>query len=124
MSDTVGKAGELGYRWADGSEEAGARSVRTEHGGNEDNGGEENMSLHIENFVREKKLFDYLYGRNLCHTDIIKWGRRLTSRHTKSSSGSVVNMLSPKENRAMLIRVSFSGDRDQITTRGARKGWI
>lgn len=68
------------------------------------------MSLHIESFVREKKLLDYLYGRNLCHA-IYKMGRKipLTSRHTKSSSGSVVNIFSPKENRAMLIRVSFSG---------------
>jgi hypothetical protein len=32
----------------------------------------------------------------------------VTSRHTKSSSGSVVNMFSPGQNRAMLIRVSFS----------------
>ena len=102
-----------------------AGSVRTEHGGDEDNGGEENVSLHIESFVREKKLLDYLYGRNLCHTDpfiIIKIGEKyLTSRQTKSSSGSVVNMFNPKENRAMLIRVSFSGyiaDRDQIATRG------
>lgn len=31
-----------------------------------------------------------------------------TSRQTNSSSGSVVNMFSPKQNRAMLIRVSFS----------------
>jgi hypothetical protein len=68
------------------------------------------VSLHIESFVREKKLLDYLYGRNLCHA-IYKMGRKipLTSRHTKSSSGSVVNIFSPKENRAMLIRVSFSG---------------
>ena len=87
-----------------------ASFVRTEHSGDEDNGGEENMSLHIESFVREKKLLDYLYGRNFCHTNH-KMGREsisLTSRHTKSSSGSVVNMFSPKENRAMLIRVSFS----------------
>lgn len=30
----------------------------------------------------------------------------LTSRHTNSSKGSVVNMLRPKQNRAMLINVS------------------
>ena len=29
-----------------------------------------------------------------------------TSRHTKSSNGRVVNMLSPKQNRATLMRVS------------------
>ena len=30
----------------------------------------------------------------------------MTSRHTKSSSGSVVNMFRPKQNRATLISVS------------------
>ena len=30
----------------------------------------------------------------------------MTSRHTKSSSGSVVNMFRPKQNRATLINVS------------------
>ena len=91
-----------------------AGSVRTEHGGDEDNGGKEKVSLHIESFVREKKLLDYLYGAGatcVSYDLLKKWGERysLTSRHTKSSSGSVVNMFSPKENRAMLIRVSFSG---------------
>ena len=31
---------------------------------------------------------------------------KVTSRQTKSSSGSVVNIFSPKQNRAKLIRVS------------------
>ena len=31
----------------------------------------------------------------------------MTSRQTNSSSGSAVNMFSPKQNRAMLISVSF-----------------
>ena len=31
----------------------------------------------------------------------------MTSRQTKSSSGSVVNMFSPKQNRATLMSVSF-----------------
>jgi len=52
-----------------------AGSVRTEHGGDEDNGGEEKVSLHIESLVREKKLLDYLYGRIFCHT-IYKIGRK------------------------------------------------
>jgi len=71
MSDTVGRqAGEVGR-------EQRQVLVRTEHGGDEDNGGEENMSLHIESFVREKKLLDYLYGRNLlCHTIDKKRGER------------------------------------------------
>lgn len=91
-----------------------AGSVRTEHGGDEDNGGEEKVSLRIESFMREKKLLDYLYGRkNLSSKRPIKWGGErdyfFTSRQTKSSSGSVVNIFSPKQNRAMLIRVSFSG---------------
>ena len=42
----------------------------------------------------------------------------MTSRQTKSSSGSVVNMFSPKQNRAMLISVSFWGHRQQ--GRGSR----
>lgn len=34
----------------------------------------------------------------------------LTSLHTNNSSGSVVNMFKPKQNRATLIRVSFCAD--------------
>ncbi len=84
--------------------------ARTEHSGDKNNGGEENVSLHVESFVREKILLDYLCRRKLCHLVLLMRSKRkpFTSRHTKSSSGSVVNMLSPKENRAMLIRVSFS----------------
>jgi hypothetical protein len=39
--------------------------VRTDQGGDENDGGEENVSLHVESFVREKKLLDYLCGVNL-----------------------------------------------------------
>ena len=45
MSDTVGSQVRLE------GEGGGAGSVRTEHGGDEDNGGEEKVSLHIESFV-------------------------------------------------------------------------
>jgi hypothetical protein len=62
ISDTVGRqASEVGW-YGRGQ---GAGSVRTKHGGDEDNGCEEKVSLHIESFVREKKLLDYLYGHNL-----------------------------------------------------------
>ena len=83
--------------------------VQTDQGGDEDDGGEEDVSLHVESFVREKILLDYLYGSSLVILCAIYQERMITSRHTKSSSGSVVNMFSPKQNRAMLIRVSFSG---------------
>lgn len=83
--------------------------MRTDQGGDEDDSGEENVSLHVESFVREKILLDYLYGSSLVILCAIYKERMVTSRHTKSSSGSVVNMFSPKQNRAMLIRVSFSG---------------
>lgn len=43
-----------------------------------------------------------------------------TSRHTNSSNGSVVNMLSPKQNRATLIRVSFL-DRFRAATQVKRE---
>ena len=39
--------------------------VRTDQGGDEDDSGEENVSLHVESFVREKILLDYLYGGSL-----------------------------------------------------------
>jgi hypothetical protein len=59
---------------------AGAGSVRTEHGGDEDNGGEEKVSLHIESFVREKILLDYLCGRTqLVYHTIYKMGRKIFS---------------------------------------------
>jgi len=59
----------------------GTGSVRTEHGGDEDNGGEEKVSLHIESFVGEKKLLDYLYGRNFCHTIYKMGGKRYLLPH-------------------------------------------
>jgi hypothetical protein len=49
----------------------GGRSVRTDQGGDENNGGEENVSLHVESFVREKKLLNYLCGVNLVIVCII-----------------------------------------------------
>lgn len=39
--------------------------VRTDQGGDENDGGKENVSLHVEGFVREKILLDYLYGGSL-----------------------------------------------------------
>jgi hypothetical protein len=39
--------------------------VRTDQGGDENNCGEENVSLHVESFVREKILLDYLCGVSL-----------------------------------------------------------
>jgi hypothetical protein len=36
---------------------------RTDQGGDENDGGEEHVSLHVESFVREKILLDYLYVR-------------------------------------------------------------
>jgi hypothetical protein len=90
--------------------------VRTDQGGDEDDGGEENVSLHVESFVREKILLDYLREGSLVKRRVFKKGRNdVTSRHTKSSSGSVVNMFSPKDSRAMLIKVSFSGTFGSIT---------
>jgi hypothetical protein len=101
------------------------RSVRTDHGGDENDGGEENVSLHVESFVREKELLNYLCGVNmviLCAT--LQTENDVTSRHTKSSSGSVVNMFSPKQNRAMLIRVSFSGTFGSITQEPEGTRWL
>jgi hypothetical protein len=37
-------------------------SVRTDHGGEEDDGSEENVPLHVEGFMREEILLDYLWG--------------------------------------------------------------
>jgi hypothetical protein len=34
--------------------------ARTDQGGDENDGREENVSLHVESFVREKILLDYL----------------------------------------------------------------
>ena len=45
--------------------------MRTDQGGDKNNGGEENVSLHVESFVREKKLLNYLYGVNLVIVCII-----------------------------------------------------
>ena len=60
-----------------------AGSVRTEHGGDEDNGGEKKVSLHIESFVREKKLLDYLYrGTQLVYHTIYKTGGKIFSHLT------------------------------------------
>ena len=39
--------------------------MRTNYGGKEDDGGEENMPLHVERFVREEILLDYLFQLNL-----------------------------------------------------------
>lgn len=39
--------------------------VRTDQGGDENDGCEENVSLHVESFVREKILLDYLCGVSL-----------------------------------------------------------
>jgi len=39
--------------------------VRTDHGGEEDDGGEENVPLHVEGFMREEILLDYLWGANI-----------------------------------------------------------
>lgn len=87
------------------------RRARTDHGGDEDDGSEENVPLHVEGLVREEILLNYLYGPTSSWRGalFIKKGKRCTSRHTKSSSGSVVNIFSPKQNRAKLIRVSFCG---------------
>jgi hypothetical protein len=38
---------------------------RTDQGGDENDGGEEHVSLHVESFVREKILLDYLCGASL-----------------------------------------------------------
>jgi hypothetical protein len=84
--------------------------VRTEHRSEEDGGGEEQVPLHVEGFMREEILLDYLWRPNIviAACSIFKEEKKKsTSRHTKSSSGSVVNIFSPKQNRAMLIRVSF-----------------
>lgn len=39
--------------------------VRTHHGGEEDDGGEENVPLHVEGFMREEILLNYLSGPTL-----------------------------------------------------------
>ena len=45
----------------------------------------------------------------------------ITSRQTKSSSGRVVNMLRPKQNRATLIRVSFCRSRKMSLDKRGQK---
>jgi hypothetical protein len=35
--------------------------VRTDHGGEEDDGGEENVPLHVEGFMGEEILLNYLW---------------------------------------------------------------
>lgn len=63
------------------------------------------MSLLTERFVREEVLFDHLViWFNLGARE--RW-RNITSLQTKSSKGNVVNIFSPKQNRATFIRVSF-----------------
>ena len=41
--------------------------MRTDHRGDEDDGGEENVPLHVEGFVREEILLNYL----LCGVNIV-----------------------------------------------------
>jgi hypothetical protein len=53
----------------------GGRSVRTDHGGDENDGGEENVSLHVESFVREKILLNYL-----CASSLVNERRMLKSK--------------------------------------------
>jgi hypothetical protein len=59
--------------------------------------------------MREEVLFDHLNPTREVSSNIPKCSeeKSRTSLHTKSSSGSVVNMFIPKENLAMLIRVLF-----------------
>ncbi len=53
----------MGERGGDSSE-AGAR---TGHGGEEDGGGEEDVPLHVEGFVREEVLLDDLHKGISCN---------------------------------------------------------
>ena len=66
------------------------------------------MTLYTEGFVREEELlYDLIIGHVLSFTSYsIAVKVVLTSLQTNNSSGSVVNMFSPKQKRATLIRVS------------------
>lgn len=82
---------------------------RTQHRREEDGAGEEQMTLRVEAFVREEVLFDDLHIGRVRPT-LPHWIANQnvpTSLQTNNSRGSVVNMFSPKQNRATLIKVSF-----------------
>jgi hypothetical protein len=64
------------------------------------------MPLLTEQFVGEEVLFDDLERSESTTMAMITRSVR-TSLQTNSSSGSVVNIFSPKQNRATLINVSF-----------------
>jgi len=64
-----------------------------------------NVPLLTEGLVREEILLDHLVIQLI---RVLKSKqRKITSLQTKSSKGSVVNMFSPKQNRATFIRVSL-----------------
>ena len=82
-----------------------SKELLTDHRRGDQRCREEDVSLHVERFMREEELlYDLRCSLAVEHTGCSEMH---TSLQTNSSSGSVVNMFNPKQKRATLIRVSF-----------------